>query len=127
MIIGICHWNNKPFKEVSKPLDGNSGPPSANICKMVTKYRGLRRNLISMCIVWFGMSFGLYGMIYNTPTSQSNVYLVFMMPAFGSMVNIILNPILQRKIGRKIMLTGPLVVSGILIVIAAFAIPKVTI
>ena len=63
--------------------------------------------------------------MYYTPASQSNVYLVFMMPAFGGMVNVIINPILQRKFGRKIMLTGPLLLSGILIVIAAFAIPKV--
>ena len=49
-----------------------------------------------------------------------------MMPALCSLINIILNPILQRKFGRKIMLTGPLLLSGILIVIAAFAIPKVS-
>ena len=68
----ICQWNNKPFKEVSKPFDET--PPSANLCEMM-HYRGLRRNMISMSICWFGFSFGFYGMMYNTPSSQSNVYL----------------------------------------------------
>ncbi len=48
-----------------------------------------------------------------------------MMPAFGGMVNVVINPILQRKFGRKIMLTGPLLLAGILINVAAFGIPKV--
>ncbi len=89
------------------------------------RYPGMRRNLICMCIAWFGFCSGYYGLMYNTPASQESVYLVFMMPAFGGLATALINPIIQRKFGRKIMLTGPLLVAGILINIAAFGIPKV--
>jgi hypothetical protein len=78
-----------------------------------------------MWIAWFGFSFGFYGMIYNTPSSQSSVYLIFLMPAFGGMVQVIISPIVQTKFGRKVMLTFPLLLAGMLIVTAAFIIPKV--
>ena len=120
----ICHWNNQPYKEVSTESKQNNTAKNAHFYELM-QYPGMRRNIISMCICWFGFSFGMYGMIYFTPSSQSNVYLVFTMPAICSLANIIVGPLVQKKYGRKIMLTGSLLISGILIVVAAFAIPKV--
>ena len=122
----ICHWNNQPYKEVSTESKQNNTAKNAHFYELM-QYPGMRRNIISMCICWFGFSFGMYGMIYFTPSSQSNVYLVFTMPAICSLANIIVGPLVQKKYGRKIMLTGSLLISGILIVVAAFAIPKVCI
>lgn len=129
----ICKVNNRPYRYVAqeeKILDRDESATQGCNCKKTVslcdlfRLKGLRRNLVSMWLAWFGFSFGFYGMMYNTPATQSNVYLVFMMPAFGGIVNVLTYPFLQRKLGRKAMLTGPLVVSGILIITSATVVPR---
>ena len=77
------------------------------------RYPGIRRNFLILCYVWFCLSICYYGLVYNTPTYGWNIYLVFVFPTFFTAPAFLISPYLENHLGRKFMLTVPLLLSGI--------------
>lgn len=86
-------------------------------------FPGIRRNLICMALCWFCIAMANYGLIYNTPSFDWNVYITFVMPAFFSFPVLIVQPFIENKIGRKWLYTFLMAISGILL-LCTLAIPK---
>ena len=63
---------------------------------------------------------GYFGIFYNTPAKQGNVYLVFIYPVLFSPIACVLSPILQRKLGRKIVLFTAMILAGTLMIATIF-------
>ena len=61
-------------------------------------FPGIRRNLICMALCWFCIAMANYGLIYNTPSFDWNVYITFVMPAFFSFPVLIVQPFIENKI-----------------------------
>ena len=79
------------------------------------KYPGTRRNILCMSFCWFTISMGYYGLIYNTPTFGWNLYITFAMPTFFTLPILAIQPFLENRLGRKLMMTSLLLISGILL------------
>ena len=81
------------------------------------KTPGIRRNSIVIIFCWLAFSMGYFGLVYNTPSFDANIYLVFVVPAFIGLPVSVLQPYFDNKFGRKKMITAPLVTAGILLLI----------
>ena len=79
------------------------------------KHPGVRRNTMIMCFVWFAFAMGYYGLAYNTPPFEANIYLVFVVPALISFPSGVFQPLIENKVGRKAVMTGLLLTNGILL------------
>lgn len=66
---------------------------------------------------------GYFGLLYNTPAFDWNIYLVFVFPSFISLPIAILQPFFENKIGRKPVLTFSLVTAGLLLLLT-MVVPK---
>ncbi len=68
------------------------------LCKItcfLQRWPGLRRNFLSICYCWMSFSMGYFGIMYNMPTTQNNVYIAFMIPAILYFLTFPLYPYLQ--------------------------------
>lgn len=97
-------------KIISKILRINKLPPSnVNEIKAseekkskltlmdILRQRGMRRNLLLLCVYWFATSMGTYGLVFYTPTFDWNPYLVFVFPSLLNIPMASLNPFLENK------------------------------
>lgn len=114
----ICKINGREFK----PVETQTYQGRSNL-KELFQFPGIRRNFLSMCLCWFSFSMGFFGLTYNTPAKQGSVYLIFISPVFFSPIAFVFSPMLQRKIGRKAVLSGSLILGGIF-TIATMLIPS---
>ena len=71
-----------------------------------------RRNALCMTFCWFAFSMGYFGLVYNTPTFDWNIYLVFVLPTFLLIPCVYLEPFFENKFGRKPIFTFSLITAG---------------
>ena len=82
---------------------------------------GVRRNTVVVFICWMAFSMGFFGLAYNTPTFDANIYLVFVIPALLSLPLVPFQPILDNTVGRKVVLSSTLLAAGaVLLLTLAF-------
>ena len=81
------------------------------------RFRSLRRNTVIMCFCWFAFCCGYYGLVYNTPAFEWNLFLVFVFPTFINIPLSILQPLMENKLGRKAILTFSLLGAGVLLLL----------
>lgn len=72
-----------------------------------------RRNALCMTFSWLAFSMGYFGLVYNTPTYDWNVYLVFVFPTFVTIPFAVIQPFFENKYGRKLILTSSLMAAGL--------------
>ena len=65
--------------------------------KDILKMSGMRRNLLLLCLYWFGNSMGAYGLIFYTPSFDWSVYLVFVFPSFINIPMLFVTPFLENR------------------------------
>ena len=114
----ICQWNKLPAVNVDEFVNSYTKE------KIMTgryfdlfEHPSIRRNTILMCFVWFSFSMGFYGLTYNTPSLDWNVFLVFAFPAIFNFSLQYFVPFIENRFGRKFMVTFPVVSAGILLVV----------
>lgn len=78
---------------------------------------GTRRNAIVMTFCWLAFSMGYFGLVYNTPAFDWNIYLVFIFPTFFTIPLSFLQPSMENIMGRKLVLTGSLMSAGVLLLL----------
>ena len=66
---------------------------------------------------------GYFGLVYNTPAFDWNIYLVFVFPVFITIPLYLAQPLLENNLGRKAVLTSSLSLAGILL-ISTLLVPK---
>lgn len=66
---------------------------------------------------------GYFGLIYNTPAFDWNIYLVFVLPTFFTIPTSLIQPAFENKLGRKVLLTFSLLTAGVLLLLT-LAVPK---
>ena len=71
-----------------------------------------RRNALCMTFCWFAFSMGYFGLIYNTPAFNWNIYLVFVFPTFVTIPTALSQPLFENKVGRKPIFTFSLLTAG---------------
>jgi hypothetical protein len=92
----IIKWNKLPesnldmVKEIEAPLK------RATITDILRK-KGMRRNLMALGVCWMATAMGYYGLVFNTPSFDWNVYLVFVFPTFFLIPLSFLLPTLENK------------------------------
>ena len=112
----ICQINGREFREVNP----KSKEPEPGSLRQLFLFPGMRRNFLSMCLAWLSFSMGYFGLMYNTPARQGDVYLVFITPVLFSPIACALVPLLQRKFGRKLPLTASLTLPGLVMIATVF-------
>ena len=130
VLLTACKWNKKPMDRVEKEIETfESGQKSeetersGGMMHDLFKTPGVRRNSIVIIFCWLAFSMGYFGLIYNTPSFDANIYLVFVVPALMGIPVSLIQPYFDNKFGRKNMMTLPLVTAGILLLITT-GIPK---
>ena len=116
IILWACKWNKRPTEKIHEFVYSYTE-------NKVLKGRyldlfedsSIRRNTILMCFAWFSFSMGYFGLFYNTPPLQWNIFVVFAFPALIGIGVQCLNPILENTFGRKFILTVPLMLAGTLL------------
>lgn len=98
-------------------------PPRRGHALDLLKTPSLRRNIILMICSWFTVGICMTGLTYNTPTFDWSPNLVFCVPAFLLLPVAFVLPYLQNRLGRKGVVTGGFVVSGV-VLLTTLAIPK---
>ena len=90
-------WNKLPESNIDmvKPIS-DSTSKKLNVFDIL-KHPAMRRNLLALALCWMSASMGYYGLVYNTPTFDWNVYLVFVFPAFFLLPVVLLLPYLENK------------------------------
>ena len=130
VLVTACKWNKNPIDMVEKEVetmnfDQKSNATENNGGRMhdLFKYPGVRRNSIVITFCWLAFSMGYYGLFYNTPSYNANIYIVFVVPALIGIPVSIFQPYFDNKFGRKNMMTIPLITAGVLLLITT-VIPK---
>lgn len=100
--------------ENQSSVNQESRKPESVFNVLFGDFPALRRNMFLLFFIWFSFTQGYYGLIYNAPTLGWNLHLVFVFPACLAIPLIIVLPFLENKLGRKVMITIPLVTSGLL-------------
>ncbi len=95
IIRGIIKINKKPESNIDlvKPISDTT--KKLNITHIL-RYPAMRRNLLAMSVAWLATAMGYYGLVYNTPTFDWNVYLVFILPSFFIIPLVIAEPYLEN-------------------------------
>ena len=124
VLLTASKWNNKPVYRLKKQIetfhtDQNSKETEwkGGMIQDLFKSPGIRRNSIVLMFCWLAFSTGYFGLLYNTPSFDANIYLVFIFPALMGIPVTIVQPYFDNKFGRKSMMTIPLVTAGILLLI----------
>ena len=96
IIMKILNVNNLPESRLDLIKPKTEIVKNKNITHILAK-KGMRRNLLLLCIYWFATSLGTYGLIFYTPAFDWNVYLVFVFPVFLNIPMSLLVPFLENK------------------------------
>ena len=130
VLLTACKWNKKPTERVEKEietlaLNQTNGKEKEKNGMMHDLFKppGVRRNSIVIIFCWLAFSMGYFGLIYNTPSFDANIYLVFVVPAMVGIPVSLFQPYFDNKFGRKKMMTIPLVTAGIVLLVTT-GIPK---
>ena len=130
VLLTACKWNKKPMDRVEKEVENIESDQKSKeterkggMMHELFKSPGVRRNSIVIIFCWLAFSMGYFGLIYNTPSFDANIYLVFVVPALMGIPVSLIQPYFDNKFGRKNMMTIPLVTAGILLLITT-GIPK---
>ena len=87
------------------------------------KLPATRRNALCMTLCWFAFSMGYFGLVYNTPAFDWNIYLVFIFPTFLMIPLSLLQPLMENRLGRKPVMTSTMVLAGVCLLTTAI-VPK---
>ncbi len=90
-------WNKKPESNIDLVKPINEKKKKLNLTHIL-KHPAMRRNLLALLLCWLSTSMGYYGLVYNTPTFDWNVYLVFVFPAFFTLPVVLVSPILENRL-----------------------------
>ena len=117
VILKICKMNNRPILGAQDLADTycEQKMNTGNFFDLF-KHPSIRRNTLALFVSWLCISCGYYGLLYNTPSMNWNIFIVYALPTFTCMVLIPLELYLQNRLGRKAMLSLPLIFSGILLI-----------
>ena len=117
-MIKICEWNRQPTKIVTDFVENHG---KADIRREsyadLLQYLPICRNILIMCFSCFASSMGFVGLMYYTPALNWNIILVFAVPPTITLLFTPLESFLQNALGRKFMLTGPLIMTGMLLLL----------
>ena len=122
----ICKWNKKPkpsLESLGLPDELEKDNKTKGSFKDLVKYPATRRNAFCITFCWLAFSMGYFGLVYNTPAFDWNIYLVFVFPTFITIPTSLIQPLFENKLGRKALLTISLVSAGILLLLT-MAVPK---
>ena len=119
-----CKWNNKPLEKLEKMEkeledDINEEEVVKGTFLDLMRFPALRRNALCMSFCWCAFAMGYFGLIYNTPAADWNIYLVFVFPALPGIPFAIIQPYFENKLGRKIYMTGPLLGAGLALILTS--------
>ena len=118
-----CKWNKMPMENIENFTFPKSKVQGRGSIKDLMAYPAIRRNSICIWFCWFACVMGYYGLIYNTPAFDWNIYLVFIFPAILGLPQALLMPLIENKLGRKPVLTLSLFMSGSLLLLTTL-VPK---
>ena len=111
-----CKWNKKDVLNINN-LTLVREEEKENIrmgtFKDLIKFPAMRRNAFCMTICWLAFSMGYFGLVYNTPSYDWNIYLVFILPTFVTIPFCLLAPWVENKCGRKPVMTFSLLMAGV--------------
>ena len=82
-------------------------------------YPAVRRNTICIWFCWFAIFMGYFGLIYNTPAFDWNIYLVFIFPGLLGIPKALLMPFIENKVGRKANVTVSLLLASSMLLLTA--------
>ena len=111
------------IKNLNSAGCGNDDRVERSSVKDLMIYPAVRRNTICIWFCWFACFMGYFGLIYNTPAFDWNIYLVFVLPAILGLPQSLLMPFIENKIGRKLVVTLSLLIAGIMLMLTAI-VPK---
>lgn len=120
-----CKWNKKPapkFEQLDLDNDTVSDVQMGTI-KDLMKLPATRRNALCVTLCWFAFSMGYFGLVYNTPAFDWNIYLVFVFPTFLMIPLSLLQPWMENRLGRKLVLTSTMLSAGICLLLTS-VVPK---
>ena len=83
------------------------------------KLPATRRNALCMTLCWFAFSMGYFGLVYNTPAFDWNIYLVFVFPTFFMIPVSLSQPFMENKLGRKPVMTSTMVLAGLCLLLTS--------
>ena len=66
---------------------------------------------------------GYFGLVYNTPAFDWNIYLVFVFPTFFMIPVSLSQPFMENKLGRKPVMTSTMVLAGLCLLLTS-GVPK---
>ena len=119
-----CKWNKKPLSNLKDVrIDQAEANVKTGSIKDLFIYPAVRRNTICMLVCWFAVMMGYYGLIYNTPAFDWNVYLVFIFPGILGIPQSLVLPFIENRLGRKLVITISLFLTGTLLLLTA-VVPK---
>ena len=121
-----CKWNKMPIsalKNLNSAGCGNDDRVERSSVKDLMIYPAVRRNTICIWFCWFACFMGYFGLVYNTPAFDWNIYLVFIFPGILGIPKAMIQPIIVNKVGRKLNLTVSLLLAGSLLLLTAL-VPK---
>ena len=112
-----CRINKRPYLGLDPKFKAHWDSNEKGSILDLFRFRSIARNTICMYVAWFVFSLGYFGLMYHTPSFEWNQYLVFVFPAFPSLPIALILPFIENKLGRKPLLTLPLLISGVLLLI----------
>ena len=119
-----CKWNKRPLPNINDLKINDTGNEiRKDSIKQLLTYPAVRRNCLCMWYCWFACFMGYFGMIYNTPDFDWNVYLVFVFPAILSSPFALVMPFIENRVGRKRLVTFSHFTAGTLLLLTAI-VPK---
>ena len=103
VITRACLLNRKSIKPVEDFVDSFKTVDNIKKGSTVDLFRTpcIRRNTILMCLTWLSFSMGYFGLIYNTPSLNWNIFLVFVFPPIIVAVIMPIEPFMQNILGRN--------------------------
>ncbi len=108
----ICKFNKRPYLGLDPKFKADWDSNEKGFILDLFRFKAVARNTICLYVAWFVFSFGYFGLMYHTPAFEWNQYLVFVFPAFPSLAFALVLPFIENKLGRKPLLTLPLVIAG---------------
>ena len=113
-----CKWNKKDLSKIDNlKFIHQEENVKMGTFKDLFRFSSIRRNAFCMTICWMAFSMGYFGLVYNTPTFDWNIYLVFVLPVFFTLPICLVQPWIENKLGRKPLMTFPLLVAGVVLLL----------
>ena len=115
-----CKWNKMPISKIDHLKFNHAEDNVKNFSiKGLVTFPAVRRNSVCIWFCWFACFMGYFGLIYNTPAFDWNVYLVFVFPAILGVPQCLVMPFIENKLGRKLVVTLSLFLAGSLLLLTA--------